>query len=112
MPIKRIWHGWTSQEHADKYQTLLNNEVFPQIESKQLPGYLSIELLRRELNDEVEFITIMTFQTLQNVIDFQEQDCPRCYVPEKALKLLKRWDQISSHYEAIETRHYPAIQAS
>ncbi len=106
MPIKRIWHGWTAQGNADKYQALLIDEVFPGIEEKKLPGYLSIELLRRELNDEVEFITIMTFKTLQNVIQFQEQDCPRCYVPEKALKLLKHWDQVSAHYEEAESRYY------
>ena len=106
MAIKRIWHGWTTPENADKYQTLLHNEVFPGIETKKIPGYLSIELLRRDLEDEVEFITIMTFQSLQNVIDFQGEDYSRCYVPDEAQKVLKRWDQLSSHYEAIEYRNY------
>ena len=106
MAIKRIWHGWTTPENADKYQKLLHNEVFPGIEAKRIPGYLSIELLRRDLDDEVEFITIMTFQSLQNVIDFQGKDYARCYVPDEAQKVLKRWGQISSHYEAIESRNY------
>lgn len=106
MAIKRIWHGWTTQENADKYQTLLLDEVFPGIEAKKLTGFQSLELLRRELNDEVEFITIMTFQTLQHVIQFQEQDCPRCFVPDKALKMLKHWDQVSSHYEEVVSKAY------
>ena len=75
MAIKRIWHGWTTPENADKYQKLLYDEVFPCIEAKKIPGYQSIELLRRELEDEVEFITIMTFDSLQNVIDFQVLFC-------------------------------------
>lgn len=104
--IKRIWHGWTTLENADRYQKLLHNEVFPKIEAKKIPGYLGIELLRRDLEGEVEFVTIMTFQSLQNVIEFQGEDYARCYVPDEAKKVLKRWDHVSSHYEAIECRNY------
>ena len=106
MAIKRIWHGWTTPENADTYRTLLHNEVFPEIERKNIPGYISIELLQREFDNEVEFITIMTFQSLQNVMAFQGEDYTRCYVPEAAQKLLKRWDRFSSHYEVIENRVY------
>ena len=106
MAIKRIWHGWTSLENADKYRKLLHDEVFPGIEEKNIPGYLSIELLHRDLDDEIEFITIMTFQSLQNVIDFQGEDYTRCYVPKEAQAVLKRWDQFSTHYEVVESRNY------
>ncbi len=106
MAIKRIWHGWTSHENADTYLNLLHNEIFPGIEAKQIPGYQSIELLRCEREDEVEFITIMTFDSLQNVIDFQGEDYARCYVPDAAQKVLRRWDEYSQHYEFIEKREY------
>lgn len=106
MTIKRIWHGWTTPENADAYENLLRDEIFPGIEAKNIPGYRSIELLRRDLVDEIEFITIMTFDTLQNVIDFQGEDYQRSYVPDSAQKVLKRWDQISDHYEVEETRLY------
>ena len=106
MGIKRIWHGWTTQENADEYQALLHNEVLPSIETKNIPGYQKIEVLRLDFDDEVEFVTIMTFESLKNVIEFQGEDYKRCYVPAEAQKLLKRWDQESSHYELIETRNY------
>ena len=106
MTIKRVWHGWTTQENADEYQSLLKNEVFPGIEAKKISGYQSIELMRRDSPDEVEFVTIMTFDSLQNVIDFQGEDYTRCYVPDEAQLLLKRWDQVSAHYEAIEFIKY------
>ncbi len=106
MAIKRIWHGWTSPENADEYQTLLHNEIFPGIEAKEIPGYRSIELLRLDQGDEVEFVTIMTFDSLQSVVDFQGQDYKRCYVPDAAQKVLKRWDKESAHYEVVETREY------
>ena len=106
MAVKRVWHGWTTQDNADKYQNLLSDEVFPGIEAKKIPGYQSIELLRRDSGDEVEFVTIMTFDSLQNVIGFQGEDYERCYVPHPAKLVLKRWDQVSAHYEAIEFRKY------
>lgn len=106
MAIKRVWHGWTIKENAGKYQNLLHNEVLPGIEAKNIPGYQKIEVFRIDLNDEVEFVTIMTFESLQNVIEFQGENYRKCYVPDAAQKLLKRWDQESTHYELIETRKY------
>ncbi len=104
--IKRIWHGWTSPENAEAYERLLNDEVFPGIEARNIPGYRGIELLRQDLGDEVAFITIMTFDSIQNVIDFQGEDYRRCYVPATAQKILKRWDRLSQHYEVKEVRAY------
>lgn len=106
MAIKRIWHGWTTPENADKYENLLYNEVFPGIEAKNIPGYQGIELFKRDLGNEIEFITIMTFDSLQNVIDFQGEDYTRCYVPEAAQKVLRRWDNVSAHYKLLEHRKY------
>ena len=106
MAIKRIWHGWTTPENADAYERLLHDEVFPGIEAKNIAGYRSIELLRRDLDGEVEFVTIMTFDSLQNVIDFQGEDYQRCYVPDAAQRVLKRWDPVSDHYEVKEQRGY------
>ncbi len=106
MAIKRIWHGWTTPDNAAAYESLLRAEVFPGIEAKRIPGYRGIELLRLDRGDEVEFVTIMTFDSIQNVIDFQGPDYQRCYVPDAAQKLLKRWDQTSDHYQVKETRDY------
>ncbi len=104
MAIKRIWHGWTTLENADAYEHILNSEVFPSIEAKAIPGYHGIELLRRDLDDEVEFITIMTFDSIQNVINFQGEDYQRCYVPDAAQAVLKRWDRTSAHFELKTAR--------
>ncbi|MCD1647267.1 antibiotic biosynthesis monooxygenase family protein [Marinobacter adhaerens] len=104
MAIKRIWHGWTTLENANHYERLLDSEVFPGIEAKAIPGYLGIELLRRNLDQEVEFITVMTFESLDDVKAFQGEDYSRAYIPARARDLLKRWDDASSHYEVIQQR--------
>lgn len=106
MAIKRIWHGWTTRDNADKYQTVLLNEVIPGIEAKRIPGFQRIEVLRKDNGEEIEFVTIMTFDSLQNVKDFQGEDYTRCYVPEIAQAVLKRWDSHSTHYDAVESRDY------
>ena len=105
MGIKRIWHGWTTPGNADQYQALLHQEVFPGIEAKKIPGYRGIELLRRDLPHEVEFITIMTFESLESVIEFQGEDYEKAYVPDAAQKVLKHWDPVSVHYDLVESRH-------
>ena len=106
MAVQRIWHGWTTPENADEYRNLLRDVVFPGIEDKHISGYRSIELLRRDHDDEVEFITIMTFDSIQSVIEFHGEDYERCYVPDAAQKVLKRWDAVSAHYDVVEVRSY------
>ena len=104
--IKRIWHGYTTPENADAYERLLDAEIFPGIENKKIPGYRSIELYRRTVGDEVEFTTVMSFNSIDNVIAFQGQDYEAAYVPSAARKVLKRWDEKSTHHELITSRQY------
>jgi hypothetical protein len=48
--------------------------------------------------------TIMTFDSVQDVIDSQGRDYERCYVPDVAQAVLDRWDPRPAHYEVVETR--------
>jgi len=104
--IARIWHGWTTFENADKYEALLKNEIFPTIEGKKVKGYRKINLLRRPLKNEVEFITIMIFDNLKAVKEFAGEDYEKSYVPQKAQKILLRHDESSQHYEIISELKY------
>ena len=106
MSVKRIWHGWTTPENADLYQELLHHEVFPGIESKNIEGYRSVELLRLDGKEEVEFVTIMTFDSLENVVNLQGADYKKSYIPPAAQLLLKRWDKTAVHYSAVEKRSF------
>lgn len=108
MAIKRIWHGWTTLENAETYWNVLSTVVLPGIEAMEIRGYKGIEILRRDHDDEVEFVTMMTFESLQSVVDFQGEDYERCYVPEPAQAVLKRWDLRVAHFEVIDERANPA----
>ena len=100
--IERIWHGWTLPENADTYENLLKTEIFPGIAAKNIPGYRGIRLLRRPLDMEVEFVTIMRFDSLDDVIRFAGEDYEKAYVPQKAQAVLARFDERSLHYEVRE----------
>ncbi|HET9055974.1 MAG TPA: antibiotic biosynthesis monooxygenase [Chitinophagaceae bacterium] len=97
--IARIWHGYTDKSNANAYETLLKNEIFTGIAKKNIVGYKGIQLLRRELENEVEFITIMWFDTLQAIKDFAGTDYETAVVLPQARALLKRFDAKSQHYE-------------
>ncbi len=57
--ISRIWHGWTTPANTDIYEALLKEEIFVGVADRQTAGYRGIHWLRRNLSDEVEFVTIM-----------------------------------------------------
>jgi len=97
--ILRIWHGWTTPSNADQYEVLLKEEIFVGIQNRQIRGFKGIRLLRREAGEEVEFITIMTFDSLEAVREFAGEDYEAAYVPEKARKVLAHFDERSQHYE-------------
>ena len=97
--ISRIWHGYTSFENADAYENLLKSEIFIGITSRKIEGYKGINLLRRNIESEVEFITIMWFDTIDSVRKFAGDDYEKAVVPEKAQKLLSHYDKRSQHYE-------------
>ncbi|MCE7993381.1 MAG: antibiotic biosynthesis monooxygenase [Roseivirga sp.] len=97
--ISRIWHGWTSHENADRYEHILKTEVMHEIEGKEVEGFKEIRLLRRAHETEVEFITIMQFERLEDIRKFAGEDYERAFVPDVARAVLKRFDATSQHYE-------------
>ncbi len=97
--IGRIWHGWTSFDNADAYENLLKEEIFVGIQDRNMQGYHGIQLFRRSLENEVEFITIMWFNSLDAVRTFAGEDYETAVVPPKARLLLSHFDARSQHYE-------------
>ena len=104
--LARIWHGWTSFENADTYESLLINEIFPSIKSRNIKGYRKISLLRCPLEHEVEFITLMIFDNLNAVKEFAGEEFEKSYVPQKAQEVLSRHDNFSQHYEIVDEFEY------
>jgi len=100
--ISRIWHGYTTPENANTYETLLKDEIIVGIKDRDILGFREIQVFRRELKNEVEFVTVMWFDTLEAVRTFAGQDYEVAVVPEKARAVLARFDGRSQHYEVRE----------
>lgn len=99
--ISRIWRGWTSRENAAAYEELLRSEILPGIAGRRIAGYRGAHLLRRELPETVEFVTILWFDSFDSVREFAGPDFEVAVVPEKARRLLARFDERSAHYETV-----------
>lgn len=99
--ITRIWRGWTTMHNAPIYQALLLNEIFPGIAARNVPGYRGISLVRRELDNEVEFATLMWFDSIDAVKAFAGDHYELAVVPPKARAVLSRFDATSAHYETL-----------
>lgn len=102
--ISRIWRGWTTPDNADAYEALLKAEIFSGIVERGITGFQGIDLLRREVTDAVEFVTIMWFDSILAVRIFAGEDYDRAVVPDRARQLLLRFDERSAHYEVRERR--------
>lgn len=103
--ISRIWHGWTTAGNADVYEALLREEIFVGIAGRKIDGFRNIQLLRREVGGEVEFVTVMEFDCLDAVRAFAGEDYEAAVVPPKAQAVLSRFDRRSQHFEVRIDRH-------
>ena len=97
--ISRLWHGWTTRANADAYENLLRAEVLPGIH--RVRGFKGAQLLRRASGEEVEFVTITLFDSIDAVKEFAGEDYEVAVVPPPARKLLARFDARSAHYETV-----------
>jgi antibiotic biosynthesis monooxygenase (ABM) superfamily enzyme len=97
--ICRLWRGWTTPANAVAYQRLLLREVIPEIEARAIPGFRHIDVMRRDLGREIEFQTLMWFDSLEAIKTFMGSDYAVSHVPPQARAILSRFDERASHFE-------------
>ena len=96
--IARIWHGWTKPEDAKAYEEMLRDEIFPSIATRKIKGYRGAELFIHEDGDEIEFVTLLRFDSMDAVKEFAGADEAKPVIYPKAEALLTRMDKRSRHY--------------
>jgi antibiotic biosynthesis monooxygenase (ABM) superfamily enzyme len=95
--IARIWHGWTKRADAKTYEEMLRNEIFPSIAARKIDGYRGAELFIREDDNEVEFVTLLRFDSMDAVKEFAGADESKPVIYPKAETLITRMEQ-ARHY--------------
>jgi hypothetical protein len=102
--ICRLWRGWTSPANAAAYERIVRGEVIPGIEARSIPGFRHIDLMRRDLGEEVEFQTLMWFDSLECVRAFMGEDYAVSHVPAAAQAVLSRFDDRAAHFDVLDRR--------
>jgi heme-degrading monooxygenase HmoA len=99
--IARIWHGSTKPENADAYESHLKPELLPGL--SETKGFRGSYLLRRAVGDEIEFITIILWDSLDDVRQVAGEDYEQAVIPADRLPLLTHYDTRAAHYEVVST---------
>jgi len=102
--ICRVWRGWTTPENADAYERIVCGDVIPAIEARRIPGFRHIDLMKRDLDGEVAFQTLMWFDSLDAIRAFIGEDYSVSHVPPQAQAVLSRFDSHAAHFEVIDRR--------
>ena len=99
--IARLWHGYTKPEHADAYEALLKPELLPGL--SKVRGYRGSSLWRRPVGTEVEFITIILWDSIDAIKAVAGTDYEVAVIPEERRQYLTRWDPRATHYTVAST---------
>jgi hypothetical protein len=97
--VIRMWRGWTTIENADIYENLLVNDIFPEVRKKEVKGLEKVNISIQKNEQEVEFLLILQFDSLDAVKTFAGENYEIAYIPDKAQRVLSRYESTAQHYE-------------
>ena len=100
--VARVWHGYTKPEHADAYEALLKPELLPGL--SKVKGFKGSYLMRRNAGAEVEFITIILWESVDAIRAVAGADYETAVIPEERRQYLAHYDAKASHYEVTATQ--------
>ena len=107
--ISRVWRGWTARADADAYEAFLRDELFPQV--RRLGGFRGAQILRHDAGEEVEFVTVTRFESLDAVRAFAGEDYETPVIEPRARELLRRFEDRAHHYATVEVATEDASEA-
>ena len=98
--ITRYWRGWTgTAEDGDAYEHLLRTRILPGLRS--VPGHRGATVLRRTVENGVEFVVLTRFESLEAVGEFAGPDYDVPVIEPEARRLLARIEERAIHYETV-----------
>ena len=99
--IARIWHGWTKRADAKTYEEMLREDIFPSVAAQNIKGYRGAELFMCEDGDEMEFVTLLRFDSMDAVKEFAGSDENKPVIFPGVEKLLTRMEPAQHYRVAI-----------
>jgi heme-degrading monooxygenase HmoA len=98
--VVRVWRGKSSAANADAYEKFLQHTAYPDYgEARGNRGWM---LLRRPLEETVEFMLVSFWESMDAVARYAEGDAHRPkYYPEDRAALLNLPDSVD-HFEMVD----------
>lgn len=100
--IARVWRGYTKPEHADAYEAMLKPELLPGL--SKVKGFRGSYLMRREAGDEVEFITMILWESIDAIRAVAGAEYEKAVIPEERRKYLAGYDAKAAHYDVTSVQ--------
>ena len=100
--VARVWHGYTTPQNADAYESMLKPELLPGL--SKVAGFHGSYLLRRIHGDEVEFVTLILFDSLDSIRAIAGEHYETAVIPEERKRVLSRWDVKASHFDVASAQ--------
>jgi antibiotic biosynthesis monooxygenase (ABM) superfamily enzyme len=95
--ITRLWRGWTALEDAQAYADFLLGSLFPSM--REIDGFVDADVLRRREGDEMAFVTLIRFDSLDAIRAFAGDDYEVPVLEPEALALLSRYEERATHFK-------------
>ena len=98
--IARSWRGVARSGAADDYVRHLRTDVFPELH--KIPGHRGATVLRKDLEDGVEFVVLTYWDSMDAIRRFAGIDPDVAVVPPEAQALMREFDETVRHYDVVE----------
>ncbi|MBV8813898.1 MAG: antibiotic biosynthesis monooxygenase [Verrucomicrobia bacterium] len=98
--IARLWRGWAANtQNADLYEEFLRSSFLPSLH--EIDGYHGASVLRRDVGDEIEFMTVTRFSSVDAIRKFAGEDYEAAHLAPRARQLLKHFDARCLHFNLV-----------
>jgi heme-degrading monooxygenase HmoA len=97
--IARMWRGSAIRERADDYVKHLQRSVVPEL--RQIDGFRGIYLLRRNSSDDVEFLVMTFWESMEAIRKFAGENPEVAVVAPAARVLFREYDTEVKHFEIV-----------
>jgi heme-degrading monooxygenase HmoA len=98
--IVRTWRGRASLSRPDDYVRHFRTNVVAELTS--VDGFLGATLVRQVRLEDIEFLVISRWRSLDAVRGFAGNAIGRAVVEPGAIAALLSYDDFAEHYEVIE----------
>jgi hypothetical protein len=98
--IIRAWRGHAAKSSPEAYPKHFRLKVVPEL--REVPGFLGAHLCQRNLNENIEFLVLTKWQSMDAIRAFGGDNVGNAVVEPGAVAALVDFDDRVRHYETIE----------